>query len=358
MDTDVVIVGAGPVGIFGVFECGMQRLSCHVVDAMESLGGQCSALYPEKPIYDIPGFSRVDASELIYRLHEQAAPFSPVYHLGKTAQTLKRLPNGRLEVLLSNGLALSCGAVIIAAGAGALRPNRPPLAGIEEYEGRGVLYRLTNVESLRGRKVVIAGGGDSAIDWALALVGVASHIALVHRRERFRAAPVSVHALAQAQAKGQIDVVTPCQLHAIEGRDGVLGAVIVTDTHGKSRRIEADTLLALFGMATDIGSIAQWGLSLNQGQIEVTQQDCQTSVPGLYAAGDIATYPSKLKLILSGFSEIASAAHAIRRQMFPDEIQHFEHSTTVGVPGLMGLDDAALSSNESPKSIESELAVF
>ena len=358
MDTDVVIVGAGPVGIFGVFECGMQRLGCHVVDAMESLGGQCSALYPEKPIYDIPGFSSVDAADLIYRLQQQAAPFLPVYHLGKTAQTLNRLPNGRFEVLLSNGLALSCSAVIIAAGAGALRPNRPPLAGIEEFEGRGVLYSLTNVESLRDKKVVIAGGGDSAIDWALALVGIASCITLVHRRDRFRAAPASVHAMAQAQAKGQIDVVTPFQLQAIEGRGGVLNSVIVSDIHGKSRRIEADILLALFGVSTDIGPIMKWGPSLNQGQVEVTQQDCQTSVPGLYAAGDIASYPNKLKLILSGFSEIATAAHAIRRQMFPGEIQHVEHSTTAGVPSQIGLRNAQLTTKETQISSVSELTEY
>jgi len=333
-EADVVIVGAGPVGLFGAFQCGMQKLNCHVVDSLESTGGQCTALYPEKPIYDIPGFPSIDAAELVARLREQAAPFQPVYRLGQTAKSVAKAPDGRLMVSLSGGDTLSCRAIIVAAGAGTLRPNRPPIAGIEEYEGRHVIYRLTDVQSLRGRRVVIAGGGDSAVDWALALVGVAEHVALVHRRSRFRAAPASVQALEAAQARGDIELVTPCQLHALHGQGGVLQAVKVIDSDGQTRALRADTLLALFGVATDIGPISNWGLQGGQGQIDVTPHDCQTSTPGIYAVGDIAAYPGKLKLILSGFAEVACATHAIRRRLFPDEVQHFEHSTTVGVPGL------------------------
>lgn len=332
--TDVVIIGAGPVGLFGVFECGMLKMKCHVVDTLDAIGGQCTALYPEKPIYDIPGFPRVDAGELIERLAEQAAPFRPVYHLGQTVNEVRDLDDGTLAVVLSSGACLVARAVIIAGGGGTLGPNKPPLLGITGYEGRHVIYRVTRTDDLRGRRVVVAGGGDSAVDWALALAGIADQVMLVHRRAKFRAAPASVDALHAAERAGRLQLVTPYQLHALEGDGRVLRGVTVRSEAGESRLIDADVLLALFGIATELGPIAHWGLSLEHQQIRVQPGTSETSRPGVYAAGDIAAYPGKLKLILTGFAEIAAAAHHIYPRVHPGEILHFEHSTSTGIPSV------------------------
>jgi thioredoxin reductase (NADPH) len=332
--TDVVIIGAGPVGLFGVFECGMLKMKCHVVDTLDAIGGQCTALYPEKPIYDIPGFPRVEAGELIERLAQQAAPFQPVYHLGQTVTELRDLDDGTLAVLLSGGACLVAKAVIIAGGGGTLGPNKPPLAGLAGYEGRHVIYRVTRTEELRGRRVVVAGGGDSAVDWALALVGIAQHVMLVHRRAKFRAAPASVDALHAAERAGQLELVAPYQLHALQGDGTRMGGVTVRTETGEERLLEADVLLALFGIATELGPIAGWNLALEHHQIRTQAGTSETSRPGIYAAGDITVYPGKLKLILTGFAEIAAAAHHIFPRVHPGEVLHLEHSTTVGVPPL------------------------
>jgi thioredoxin reductase (NADPH) len=336
LTTQVVIVGAGPVGLFGVFQCGMLKMRCHVVDTLDHVGGQCAALYPEKPIYDIPGYPSISAGDLVRQLERQAEPFEPVYHLGQTATRLAARADGGFDVALSGGGTLSARAVIIAAGAGTLVPNRPPLSGIEAFEGQGVIYRVASLEALRGRRVVIAGGGDSAVDWANALHAVADKVMLVHRRANFRAAPASVETLMRAVAQGRVELVTPCQLHGLAGEGAILRTVSVVDNAGVVRALAADTLLALFGLATQLGPIGDWGLALDQQQIVATPPTCQTSLPGVHAVGDIAAYPHKLKLILTGFAEMASAAHAIRARVHPDEVLHFEHSTNVGVPGLNG----------------------
>ena len=330
--TDVVVIGAGPVGLFAIFECGMLKLRCHVVDTFETLGGQCAALYPDKPIYDIPGFPRIDAGVLVDNLALQAEPFQPTYHLGQTVRRLRTIDSATIEVELSGGDKIAARAVIVAAGGGTLGPNRPPLAGIEGYEGRHVLYRVADIEALRGRRVVVAGGGDSAVDWTLALADVAAHVMLVHRRAKFRAAPASVQALLDAARVGKIELVTPCQLHALEGDGKVLHAVSVADDAGAVRRLEADTLLALFGIATELGPIADWELRIEHQQIAIDPATSATSRPGVYAVGDITIYPGKLKLILTGFAEAAAAAHAIYKRIHPGEVLHFEHSTTAGVP--------------------------
>ena len=330
--TDVVVVGAGPVGLFAVFECGMLGIKCHVVDALEALGGQCSALYPEKPIYDIPGYPRIDAATLVERLAEQAAPFHPAYHLNQRVERLSRR-DGRWLVETSVGARLDAAAVIVAAGAGAFGPNRPPLPGIEQYEGRGVHYLVKRAEDFRGRQVVVAGGGDSAVDWALALAEIAARVSVVHRRAKFRAAPESVRKLKALAEAGRLDLVVPYQLARLEG-DGVrLAAVVVATLDGEEKRLPADALLPFFGLAADLGPIAHWGLALDKHHVTVDPATCATSAPGIFAIGDVAAYPAKLKLILTGFAEAAQAAHAIHPLVFPGAALHFEYSTMKGVPG-------------------------
>ncbi|MCC7271308.1 MAG: NAD(P)/FAD-dependent oxidoreductase [Alphaproteobacteria bacterium] len=331
-ETDVAIIGAGPVGLFAVFECGMLRMRCHVIDALDMLGGQCTALYPEKPIYDIPGYPQIDAADLVDRLAEQAAPFAPVYHLGHQVTTLAPHEGG-FRLATTAGTRIDAKAVIVAAGVGAFGPNRPPLDGIEAYEGTSVFYMVKRREDLRGKRVVIAGGGDSAVDWALALAGVAARIMVVHRRPKFRAAPESAARLDALAREGAIELVVPYQLAGLDGADGRLAGVTVATLDGTPRRLEADVLLPFFGLAMNLGPIADWGLDLERGHVAVDQSTCATSVPGVHAIGDIAAYPGKLKLILSGFAEAASAAHAIHPRVHPGEVLHFEYSTTRGVPG-------------------------
>ena len=330
--TDVAIIGAGPVGLFAVFECGMLDMRCHLFDALDVTGGQCAALYPEKPIYDIPGYPRIDAAELVDRLVEQAAPFDPVYHLGQSVVGLTETPEG-FAVATSVGETVAARAVVIAAGAGAFGPNRPPLAGIEAYEGTGVFYLVRRREDFRGRRVVIAGGGDSAVDWALSLEEVAKRVMVVHRRPRFRAAPQSAARLRLLADTGRIDLVIPYQLHALEGEGGRLSAVIVADLDGGTHRLDADCLLPFFGLATELGPLAQWDLALDHNRLTVDPATCATSRAGIFAIGDIAAYPGKLKLILSGFAEAAMAAHAIHPLVHPGTALHFEYSTTKGIPG-------------------------
>jgi thioredoxin reductase (NADPH) len=331
--TDVAIIGAGPVGLFAVFECGMLGMRCHVFDALDTVGGQCAALYPEKPIYDIPAHPRIDAAELIERLAEQALPFAPRYHLSGQVDGLTRAGDDWL-LTTSAGISLAAKAVIVAAGVGAFGPNRPPLAGIEAYEGASVHYYVKRREDFRGKRVVIAGGGDSAVDWALALADIAAHVMVVHRRPKFRAAPESVARLERLAADGAIELVIPFQLAALAGSGKQLDAVIVESLKGERRNLAADILLPFFGLSMNLGPIAEWGLDLDHHHIKVDPARCATNVPGIFAIGDIATYPGKLKLILSGFAEAALAAHAIRPLVFPGEELHFEYSTSRGAPGL------------------------
>lgn len=332
--TDVAIIGAGPVGLFAVFECGMLKMRCHVVDALDVRGGQCAALYPEKPIYDIPGYPAIEAAALVEKLEEQAAPFHPEYTLGQQVERLTPQPDGRILVETSGGVRIDARAVIIAAGVGAFGPNRPPLEGIERYEGKSVFYYVKRREDFRGKRVVIAGGGDSALDWALNLVDVAERVMVVHRRPKFRGAPESVARLRKLAEEGRLDLIVPYQLLGLEGTDGVLASVTLADLQGGTKTVPADALLAFFGLAMNLGPIANWGLSLddNKHHIKIDPATCATSVPGIFAVGDIATYPGKLKLILCGFSEAAMAAHAIYPLVHPGEALHFEYSTTKGVP--------------------------
>jgi thioredoxin reductase (NADPH) len=330
--TDVAIIGAGPVGLFAVFECGMLDMRCHVFDALDMAGGQCAALYPEKPIYDIPGYPRIDAALLIERLTEQAAPFAAAYHLGHAVTGLGQDGQG-FVVTNAAGARVAARAVVIAAGGGAFGPNRPPLAGIETFEGKSVFYLVQRREDFRGKRVVIAGGGDSAVDWAVSLAELAAHVMVVHRRAKFRAAPQSLNRLRHLAEEGKVELVTPYQLARLEGSGGQLAAVNVADLAGNERRLDADCLLPFFGLATQLGPLAQWGLTFDDNRIVVDPASCTTSRAGIFAIGDIATYPGKLRLILSGFAEAAAAAHAIHPLVHPGEALHFEYSTTKGVPG-------------------------
>ncbi|CAA7620428.1 NAD(P)/FAD-dependent oxidoreductase [Magnetospirillum sp. SS-4] len=331
-ETDAVVVGAGPVGLFAVFQCGMVKVRCHVVDALEAVGGQLSALYPEKPIYDIPGHPSILAAELVDRLAEQAAPFAPIYHFGVQVESLSRESDGRWRCGLSDGSAILARAVIIAAGAGAFGPNRPPLDGLERFEGTGVFYLVRRREDFRDKRVVIAGGGDSAVDWAISLSEIAARVMVVHRRPKFRAAPENEARLKQLAETGAVELVVPYQLHGLEGEAGRLSAVTVADLDGNVRRLDADVLLPFYGLSTDLGPIAGWGLAMDRNVIAVDPATGATSAPAIFAAGDICAYPGKLKLILSGFAEAARVAHSAYEVVHPGEALHFEHSTTSGVP--------------------------
>ncbi|MEX0921605.1 MAG: NAD(P)/FAD-dependent oxidoreductase [Rhodovibrionaceae bacterium] len=331
--TDVAIIGAGPVGLFAVFECGMLNLRCHLIDSLEVVGGQCAALYPEKPIYDIPACPSLLGRELVERLEAQAAPFAPRFHLDQRVEALEKTESGWL-LTTSAGTRIEARAVIVAAGVGAFGPNRPPLEGIERYEGKSVFYMVGRPEDFRGKRVVIAGGGDSAVDWALALAGIAAKVQVVHRRAKFRAAPESARRLEALRGEGKVELVIPYQLAALEGAAGALSAVVVRDLDGATQRLEADVLLPFFGLSMNLGPIAEWGLNLERNHIVVDPATSMTSRPGIFAIGDIAHYENKLKLILTGFSEAAMAAHAIRPLVFPGEELHWEYSTTKGVPGF------------------------
>ncbi len=330
---DVAIVGAGPVGLFAAFQCRMLRLSCVLIDALGETGGQCTALYPEKPIYDIPAHAEIEAGALIAALEAQIAPFAVPRLLGRRVTGLSGAA-GAFSLRTDRGERIAARTVLIAAGAGAFGPNRPPLDGIDAFEASGaVQYVVRTRAALRGRSVAIAGGGDSAVDWALSLAGVADRIWLIHRRAKFRAAPESVARLDRAVADGRIALVVPYQLHALEGVDGALSGVVVSTLDGAVRTLPADRLLAFFGLSTDLGPIADWGIETGMhGVIPVTPATLQTSLPGVFAIGDVASYPGKLKLILQGFSEAAMAAHAIHGIARPDQVLRFEHSTTHGLP--------------------------
>ena len=334
LKVDVVVIGAGPVGLFSVFTCGMMRLKVAVIDTFETIGGQCSALYPEKPIYDIPGFPEITAQQLIDQLEAQAKPFAPSFHMGQKVVGLEK--DGDEWVLTtSDNQKFYAKAVIIAAGAGAFGPNRPPLEGLARFEGKSVFYHVPSKEALRGKRVVLAGGGDSAVDWAIVLHEIAAKVSLVHRRDHFRAAPESLHQLRLLADALKIELIIPYQLSRLEGtEEGALEAVWVSTMDGQEKRLEADVLLSFFGLSYDLGPLATWGLAFQEKHIVVDPLTCATSLPGIYSIGDIATYPHKRKLILTGFSEAAQAAQAIRAQLFPGQSFHFTYSTTSGIPRL------------------------
>lgn len=329
--TDIIVIGAGPAGLFTVFEAGMLKMKCHVVDTLDFVGGQCSALYPEKPIYDIPAHPQILAGDLIAKLEEQAAPFEATFHLSQRVEKVERLADKTFRVVTSKNTIIEAKVIIIAAGCGAFGPNRPPISNIEEFEGKSVFYMVKSRHDFVGKKVVIAGGGDSAVDWAISLAEVADKISIIHRRDKFRCAPESADRLKQLATQGKVEMVVPYQLEGLQGENGQLKKVLVKDFSNNIKEIEADILLPFYGLAMELGPISHWGLNLHKNLIEVNFTTMQTSEPGIYAIGDIAHYTNKLKLILSGFAEAATACHDAYKIVHPDTLFHFEYSTSKGV---------------------------
>lgn len=332
--TDIAIIGAGPVGLFAVFQAGMLNLSTHVFDSLDVIGGQCAELYPEKPIYDIPAFPSLTGGELIQNLAAQAAPFKPNYHLSQSVVSIERLDESKFLVKTSSGCMVLAKVIVVAGGSGLFTPRRPELANLSQFEGQSVFYCVRDPKAFTGKRIVIAGGGDSAVDWAIALSKWADHIYMIHRRERFRAAPESLSRMNELVRQKKIELVVPYQLNGLSGSAGKLNGVSVSTMEGELRLLEADILLPLFGLITDLGPISKWGLIFENGSIVVNPANCATNIPGIYAIGDIVVYPGKLKLILTGFSEAASAMHAACYYISPDKPLHSEHSTTRGVPPL------------------------
>lgn len=328
--TDILVIGAGPVGLFAVFQLGMLKMQCHVVDALDFVGGQCAALYPEKPIYDIPAHPRIDGGDLVENLRLQAEPFEPVYHLGQQVVSLHRNDDG-FELITSKNVHIQAKAVVLAAGCGAFGPNRPPLENIETYENKSVFYSVYRKDLARDKNVVIAGGGDSAVDWAVELANIAKSVTLVHRREKFKAAPASLDKLALLSEAGKIKLMTSYQLHSLNGHDGALTSINVADLDDNIVELDADILLPFFGLSMELGAISDWGFDMERKSIAVCQATQETNIESVFAIGDVCHYPGKLKLILTGFSEAAVAAHAAYHIIYPNQALHFEYSTTKGV---------------------------
>jgi thioredoxin reductase (NADPH) len=326
IQTDVVIIGAGPTGLFAVFELGLLDIKAHIVDILDRPGGQCAELYPEKPIYDIPGLPIVTGQELVDRLMEQIKPFSPTFHLGEMATALTKTEDGKWRLTTDAGTVLEAPVLVVAAGGGSFTPKRPPIPGIEAYEGSSVFYAVRKIENFRGKKVIIAGGGDSALDWTLNLQPVAAGMTLVHHRDGFRAAPDSVNKMRALVENGQM------QLHianvsALHGANGKLEAVTFK-TKEKEYDVACDALLPFFGLTMKLGPVADFGLNLHENLIPVDTEKFETSTPSIFAIGDINTYPGKLKLILSGFHEAALMAQQAFRVARPNEKLRFQYTTS------------------------------
>jgi thioredoxin reductase (NADPH) len=327
IETDVIIVGAGPVGLFAVFELGLLDLKAHLVDILDRPGGQCAELYPEKPIYDIPGFAVVSGQGLVDNLLQQIRPFDPTFHLGQMVESLERLPDDRFRVQTSDGVVLVAPVVVIAAGGGSFQPKRPPIPGIEAYEGKSVFYAVRTMEAFRGEELVIVGGGDSALDWTLNLQRLAKSLVLVHRRDSFRAAPDSVNKMKALADAGKMRLVLG-QVTELQGGDGQLSTVVVKDNDGEFVPLRATRMLPFFGLTMKLGPVADWGINLDENLIPVDTEKFQTSELGIFAVGDINAYPGKLKLILSGFHETALMAQAAKRIVHPNERVVFQYTTS------------------------------
>jgi thioredoxin reductase (NADPH) len=325
---ETVIIGAGPVGIFQIFELGLLGINAAIIDSLAQVGGQCTELYPDKPIYDIPALPICGAQELIDRLLEQVKPFNATFHLGQEVTEVKPLADGKIHVATSLGTRFTAGAVVIAAGVGSFQPRRLALPGVEQFEGKSVHYRVKSANEFHGRDLVICGGGDSALDWTVALCEHARSLTLVHRRAEFRAAPATVARMRELVAAGKMQFVEG-QVVALHADNHKLAGVVLKSNDGNTTlQVAADQVLAFYGLHPKLGPVAEWGLELEKKALKVNTETFQTSVPGIFAIGDINTYPGKKKLILSGFHEAALAAFAIQHHLFPQKRQFLQYTTT------------------------------
>ncbi len=326
IETDALIIGAGPVGLFTVFELGLVDIRAHVIDILDKPGGQCAELYPDKPIYDIPALPIVTGQELTDRLLEQIKPFEPTFHFGEQVDSLQRLPDERFRVTTDAGKVFITKVVVIAAGGGSFTPKRPPLAGIEAYEGKSVFYAVRRMQDFAGKDVLIVGGGDSALDWTLNLQPLANSLTLLHRRDEFRGAPHSVEQMRNHVRDGGMRLAIG-QVTALHGNDGLLEAVTIKTKDGEEQ-LACNRLLPFFGLTMKLGPIANWGLNLDENLIPVDTERFETSEKGIFAIGDINTYPGKLKLILSGFHEAALMAQQAHKYIYPDKRLLFQYTTS------------------------------
>lgn len=331
--TDICIVGAGPVGLFAIFEAGLVKLRCHLIDALPQIGGQLSEIYPKKPIYDIPGFPSILAEELIHNLKEQAEPFKPTYTLGERVEVVDKQTDGSFMVATSEGTQVQAKVIVIAGGLGCFEPRKPEVEGLATFEGKGINYMILNPEMYRDKRVILAGGGDSALDWAIYLADVASEVTLVHRRTGFRGAPDSVEKVMELSETGKIKLVLNTEITGLQG-NGQLQSVEFTNKENEVTTIDTDYLIPLFGLSPKLGPIANWGLNLDDNAIEVNVHDYSTNVEGIFAIGDINTYPGKLKLILCGFHEAALMAQGAYRYIYPEKKLNLKYTTVNGVNGF------------------------
>lgn len=324
--TDVLIIGAGPVGLFAVFELGLLDLKCHLIDILDRPGGQCTELYPEKPIYDIPGIPLITGQGLTEALMEQIKPFGPTFHLGEMVESVEKIGEPLFRVATDRGKVFEAKVVVIAAGGGSFQPKRPPINGIEPYEGKSVFYAVRRMEQFRDQRLLIVGGGDSALDWVLNLQPLARSVTLLHRRDEFRGAPHSVERMRALVAEGAMQLVIG-QVMALHGTDGWLEAVTVRTKEGE-QRLACNRMLPFFGLTMKLGPIAEWGINLTENLVPVDTATFETSERGIFAIGDINTYPGKLKLILSGFHEAALMAQQAHKHVYPGRKLLFQYTTS------------------------------
>jgi thioredoxin reductase (NADPH) len=342
--TDILIIGAGPTGLFTVFEAGLLKLKCHLIDALPQPGGQCSEIYPKKPIYDIPAFPEVLAGDLVDNLMKQIEPFQPGFTLGERAQTIEKLEDDSFIVTTNKGTKHHASIVAIAGGLGSFEPRKPPISNISEYEDKGVEYIIRDPELYRDKKVVIAGGGDSALDWSIFLTDVASSVTLIHRRNEFRGALDSVDKVQELKDAGKIKLMTPAEVKGIVGKDIVTGVEVKQGD--EFFVLDCDHFIPLFGLAPKLGPIADWGLEIEKNAIVVNNAlDYQTNIPGIYAIGDVNTYPGKLKLILCGFHEATLMCQSAYQRIFPEKRYVMKYTTVGGVEGFDG------TKKEAPKAV-------
>ena len=333
INTDILIIGAGPCGLFTVFEAGLLQLRCHLIDALPQPGGQLSEIYPKKPIYDIPGYPSILAGELVDNLMEQIKPFKPGFTLGERAESIERLEDNSFVMTTNEGTKINAPVIVIAGGLGCFEPRKPPISNIEQFEKKGIEYIIKDPDKYKDERVVIAGGGDSALDWTIYLAPLAKELTLIHRRREFRGAPDSTAKVIELAEKGKIKLITEAQAVGLNGNGRLREVVVKHKTEGEMA-LATDHFIPLFGLSPKLGPIGEWGLNISKNAIEVDTSDYSTNIPGIYAVGDINTYPGKLKLILCGFHEGTLAVQSAFKHIYPDKKLSFKYTTVQGVKGF------------------------